>query len=708
MQKAIRSLEVGGRSLLWEDSEVDSAALASETATDNRIWHLMAALRSDPDVLKLAKKTKVDPWFLDRLLTLIWMEQRLLSEPLTPTLLREAKRMGFADEQIANLQGSVTEQLRQQRIEWGIRPVYKMVDTCAAEFDAQTPYFYSTYEEENEAEPDDSPRALVIGSGPIRIGQGIEFDYASVKAAQALRGAGYSAVMANSNPETVSTDFDTSDRLYFEPLDEEATRDILANESGTASGSGQEREVPSILQFGGQTAINLAAPLQNAAQPIIGSSAEAIDLAEDRQRFESFLASLGIPQPPGTTVLSVEDAVRAADALGYPVLVRPSYVLGGRAMEIVQAAGELARYMANALASSPGKPVLIDKYLAGVEVEVDAICDGESVLIPGIMEHIERAGVHSGDSMAIYPAPNLSDQERSDIVDYTRRIGLGLNVRGLMNIQYVIMRDRNDAPNGESQVYVIEVNPRASRTVPFLSKVTTVPMVDIAVRVMLGQSIAEQGLTDGLWPTRDLIAVKAPVFSMAKLVGVDTYLGPEMKSTGEVMGIDRDLNGALTKALIAAGTALPEVGSALLSIADQDKPDAIEMVRQLHQAGYTLYATEGTADLVRGLGLEATVVPKRLSEEHPNVVDIIRDQTVQLVVNTPEGRRGALRDGFHIRRAAVETRIPLFSSIDTAVHAVRSLISRRLDYNVLTMQEYTADNPRSEKRQATSLAPEGS
>ena len=361
-------------------------------------------------------------------------------------------------------------------------------------------------------------------------------------------------------------------------------------------------------------------------------------------------------------------------------------------MEIVQAAGELARYMTNAMASSPGKPVLIDKYLAGVEVEVDAICDGESVLIPGIMEHIERAGVHSGDSMAVYPAPNLSEEEIAFVVEYTRQIGIGLDVRGLMNIQYVIMRDREEGPGGESQVYVIEVNPRASRTVPFLSKVTTVPMVDIAVRVMLGQSIEEQGYPDGLWPTRNLVAVKAPVFSMAKLVGVDTYLGPEMKSTGEVMGIDHDLDGALTKALLAAGTALPETGAALLSIADQDKADAMEMVRQLGEAGYTLYATAGTADLVQALGLEVTVVPKRLSEDHPNVVDIIRDQTVQLVVNTPEGRRGALRDGFHIRRAAVETRIPLFSSIDTAVHAVRSLVSRRGDYNVLTMQEYTVDD----------------
>ena len=686
LQKAVRSLEVGGRSLMWEDSEVEDAFSACAVASDNRIWHLMTALRRDPDVMRLARSTKIDPWFLDRLLSLVRMEQRLLAEPFTPALLREAKRMGFSDEQIANLEGSVPEQVRQRRIEWGITPVYKMVDTCAAEFDAATPYFYSTYEEENEAQPEPGPRALVVGSGPIRIGQGIEFDYASVKAAQALQRAGYAAIMTNSNPETVSTDFDTSDRLYFEPLDEESTRDILDNERGEANGSGEG--VPTILQFGGQTAINMAGPLENAAQPIIGSSANAIDLAEDRSRFEQFLADLGIPQPPGTTVTNVEDAIRAADAISYPVLVRPSYVLGGRAMQIVQTAGELARYMTQALASSPGKPVLIDKYLAGTEVEVDAICDGESVLIPGVMEHLERAGVHSGDSMAVYPAPDLSAAEVETIVDYTRQVGLGLDVRGLMNMQYVVMRDGE-----ESSVYVLEVNPRASRTVPFLSKVTTVPMVEVAVNVMLGRSIREQGYEDGLWPTRNLVAVKAPVFSMAKLIGVDTYLGPEMKSTGEVMGIDRDLEGALTKALLAAGMALPEGGAALLSIADKDKPDAIEMVRQLGESGYTLFATAGTGELVAALGFDVTVVPKRLAEEHPNVVDIIREQKVTVVINTPEGRRGALRDGFHIRRAAVEHRIPLFSNIDTAIHAVRSMGARRSDYSVLTMSEYTASEP---------------
>ena len=683
LQKAVRSMEVEGRSLLWEEREEADPLAAG--ATDNRIWHLMAALRRDPDTLSLARRTAVDPWFLERLLTLVRMETRLLSERLSPGLLRESKRLGFSDEQIANLAGSVTEKVRQQRLSWGIRPVYKMVDTCAAEFDAVTPYFYSTYEEENEALPEATSRALVIGSGPIRIGQGIEFDYASVKAAQALQTAGYAAIMANSNPETVSTDFDTSDRLYFEPLDEEAARDILDNERPAPNGGpeGMER-VPTILQFGGQTAINLAGPLTLAAQPIMGSSAEVIDLAEDRERFERFLTELGIPQPPGAAVGNVEDAIQVAETVGYPVLVRPSYVLGGRAMEIAQGPGELARYASIALEAAPDKPLLIDKYLAGLEIEVDAICDGERVLIPGIMEHIERAGVHSGDSMAVYPAPSLTPTEIETVIDSARQIGLGLQIRGLMNIQYVVMREA-----GESSLFVLEVNPRASRTVPFLSKVTTVPMVQVAVNVMLGRSIAAQGYPDGLWPARDLVAIKAPVFSMAKLVGVDTYLGPEMKSTGEVMGIDRTFDSALTKALLASELALSAHGTALLSIADQDKADAIPMIRNLSAAGYTIYATEGTAELMRGLGLEAIVVPKRLSAGHPNVVDVIEDGTVDFVVNTPEGGRSTLRDGFHIRRAASEHRTPCFTSIDTALHAVGAMVSGNDRYSVLPLSEYT-------------------
>ena len=690
LQKAVRSLEVGRRTLLWEDHEQSDPAAAAATPTDNRLWQLMAALRRDPDPIKLAKITQIDPWFLDKLLGIVEMEQRLLSEPLTHDLLRQTKRMGFSDEQIANLAGSVTEKVRQLRLEWGIRPVYKMVDTCAAEFDAVTPYFYSTYEEENEAISDGSLRALVIGSGPIRIGQGIEFDYCSVKAAQALQAAGYAAIMANSNPETVSTDFDTSNRLYFEPLDEESTRNILENERGPFLNGADPEPICSILQFGGQTAINLAEPLALAAQPILGSSAEAIDLAEDRKRFERFLTNLGIPQPPGVAVTNLEEAVYAAQTIGYPVVVRPSYVLGGRAMEIVQDAGELARYMLYAVESSPDRPVLIDKYFAGVEVEVDAICDGERVFIPGIMEHIERAGVHSGDSMAVYPAPNLRPEEIGQIVDYSRQIGLGLQVRGLMNIQYVIMRD-----GGESALFVLEVNPRASRTVPFLSKVTSVPMVQVAVNVMLGRSLQEQGYPDGLWPPRDLVAIKAPVFSMAKLSEVDTYLGPEMKSTGEVMGIDFTYQAALAKALLAADAALPPKGSVLLTIADRDKTDALPMIRHLGRAEYTIYATPGTAALVKGLRLDVIVVPKRLDEGHPNVVDIIRDHTVDFVVNTPEGRRTPLRDGFQIRRAAAEERLPCFTSIDTASHAVAAMVLHRTGYNVLPLSVYAQRGPRA-------------
>ncbi len=692
LQKAIRSLEVGGKSVLWQDAEAEAEPMkAAETATDIRLWHLLAAIRAGLALDEIAGRSGVDPWFLERLETIVQMERQLLAEPLTPSLMLRAKRMGFADEQIANLAGSVDERIREQRIAWGIKPVYKMVDTCAAEFDAVTPYFYSTYEEENEAEPEGGNRALVVGSGPIRIGQGIEFDYASVKAAQALRAAGWAAVMANSNPETVSTDFDTSNRLYFEPLDEEAVRDILENEDGSLNGNGGgSAEVASILQFGGQTAINLANSLTKAARPILGSQADVIDLAEDRRRFERFLADLGIPQPPGTAVNSVDEAVLAADAIGYPVLVRPSYVLGGRAMEIVQGVGDLARYVTQAQAAAPGKPILIDKYLAGIEVEVDAICGGpgdDAVLIPGIMEHIERAGVHSGDSMAVYPAPNLRGGEVAQLIEHTGRIGNGLGVTGLMNIQYVIMRVD---PGRDGDVYVLEVNPRASRTVPFLSKVTGVPMVEVAIHAMLGESLADQGYPSGLWPATPLVAIKAPVFSMSKLSGVDTHLGPEMKSTGEVMGVDIDYDKALSKALIAAGMAVPQMGRALLSIADQDKPGALSLIRELGEAGYDLHATAGTADLIQGLGYDVNVVPKREVGGDPDVIDLIRSGQIDMVINTPEQISSNIRDGFHIRRAAAEQRIPCFTSIDTAHHAVGAMVEGAAAYNVATVSEYTS------------------
>ncbi len=679
LQKAVRSLEIGGRSLLWEDPNwADDPVSRPLEATDERLWSIVAALRHGAETMEVAARCGVDPWFLERLQNIIRMEKRLLAEPLTRDLLREAKRLGFTDVQVSALADLLPEQVRDLRKDWDLRPVYKMVDTCAAEFDAVTPYFYSTYEEENEAPALEGERVLVIGSGPIRIGQGIEFDYASVHAVWALQEAGYKALIANSNPETVSTDFDTSDRLYFEPLDEESVREILHNEE-SADGVGPG----TIVQFGGQTAINLAEPLYRTAREIVGSSYEAIDLAEDRRRFEDFLSKLGVPQPPGAGIRTVEEALATAQEIGYPVLVRPSYVLGGRAMEIVQNATELLRYLAPAMELSEGKPVLIDKYLEGKEVEVDAICDGEEVLIPGIMEHIERAGVHSGDSMAVYPGLNLTPGEVDTIVEYTTRIGVAMQTRGLMNVQYVIMNN-----DGESRVYVLEVNPRASRTVPFLSKVTGVPMVRLAVNCSLGTSLREQGYAGGLWPRQPLVAVKAPVFSMSKLIGVDTYLGPEMKSTGEVMGIDRTFQAALAKAVIAADLALPPNGGALLSISDRMKPDAIPVIRGLHEAGYKLYATEGTASELRALGVPVESVAKRLDEGHPNVLDVIYSGQVHCVINTPEGGRETLQDGFQIRRAATERRIPCFTSIDTARAAVQALLAGSQAFEVLPIHEY--------------------
>jgi len=689
LQKAIRSLEFGNRSLLWEDRKWEMGTNVNTyplEPNDLRLWAIMAALRREISAEEIFKRTKIDLWFLDKLQNIVKMERKLLSQPLTPELLWQAKRLGFSDEQLGTLADRLPEQVRQLRHNWNIRPVYKMVDTCAAEFDASTPYFYSTYEQENEAEPIKENKAVVIGSGPIRIGQGIEFDYCSVHSAWALQESGYKSIMVNSNPETVSTDFDTSDRLYFEALDEESLRDILENENGAESLS--NTPTPSIVQFGGQTAINLAEPLFRSGMPLLGSSAEAIDLAEDRRRFENFLNQLGIPQPPGAGVVSVDEALSVAKLIGYPVLVRPSYVLGGRAMEIVHNASELVRYMSLAIELDSRHPVLIDKYLEGKEAEVDAVGDGESVLIPGIMEHIERAGVHSGDSMAVYPGVNLTEAEVATIVDYTVRIGLALKIKGLMNIQFVVM------PSDTSpSVYVLEVNPRASRTIPFISKVTEVPMVKVAVKVMLGKSLREQGYHTGLWRRQKLVAIKAPVFSMSKLVGVDTYLGPEMKSTGEVMGIDYTFDAALAKVLLAAGLMLLPKGTILFSIADRDKPEALPIIRKFSEAGYKLYATEGTAAMIEAVGLPVKMISKKLSEGHPNVVDIISDGTVNGVVNTITGGRIPLRDGFEIRRAAAEKRIPCFTSLDTARVAVEALINGGQIYSAQPLADYRRKEP---------------
>jgi carbamoyl-phosphate synthase large subunit len=687
LQKAVRSLEFGKRTLLWEDlgwSKGEGLNSYPLHPNDLRIWAITAALRREAAPEELSQVTGIDPWFIYKFQNIVDMERRLLSEPLKPELLWEAKRLGFSDEQVGTLADRLPEQVRQSRHEWQIRPVYKMVDTCAAEFDAATPYFYSAYEKENEAEPLIEKKAVVISSGPIRIGQGIEFDYCCVHSAWALQEVGIKSILINSNPETVSTDFDTSNRLYFEALDEESIRDILENESNNGSAPA------SIVQLGGQTPINLVGLLARNNLPILGSSAEAIDIAEDRHRFEDFLDRLGIPQPPGAGVTSIEEALNIARNLGYPVLVRPSYVLGGRAMEIVYNEPELIRYLTLALEMDSQHPVLIDKYFYGKEVEVDAICDGEKVLIPGVMEHIERAGVHSGDALSIYPGINLTQAEVNAMVDYTTRIGLALGIKGLMNVQMVIMRDPalNSLSAGRSTVYVFEVNPRASRTVPFISKVTGVPMVIIATKVMAGISLREQGYEGGLWRRKNLVGIKAPVFSMSKLIGVDSYLGPEMKSTGEVMGIDYSFEAALVKALLAAGLMLPQRGSLLLSIADKDKDEASPLIKQLHSLHHELYATEGTAEMIESMGLPVKLVTKKLSEGHPNVVDIIQNNSVSGVINTITGGRIPLKDGLDIRRAAAEKRIPCFTSLDTARVAIGALADSSQIFNVQPLREY--------------------
>jgi carbamoyl-phosphate synthase large subunit len=679
LQKAMRALEVRADTLNTVPSDVDD--LGEFPPNDVRLWRLLDSLRvdtADGAIDALHDETGIDRWFLAKLRRIIRMEQRLGRQELTPELLREAKRMGFSDQQIAAARGETAPQIAARRREWGIIPTFKMVDTCAGEFEARTPYFYSTYEQENEAHALPGEKAVVLGSGPIRIGQGIEFDYCSVRASQALREAGVRSVMINSNPETVSTDFDMSDRLYFEPLDAESVIAILQNEAAEFDGA----LPPVVTQFGGQTAIGLAAPLAAAGAPILGTSVDSIDLAEDRRRFDTLMERLGVPRPRGAAVTSVAEAERVAEEIGYPVLVRPSYVLGGRAMEIIRSGDALTSYVTRIVSQFGEHPILIDRYLTGREVEVDAISDGQDVLIPGVMEHIERAGVHSGDSFAVYPTRSLSQEEIRTLARYTTEIARALHVRGLMNIQFVVTE-----PNGEpgDNVWILEVNPRASRTVPFLSKVTGVPMVTVATRVALGEPLASVesgryvGHADNLWPVQPLFAVKGPVFSMSKLAGAEMALGPEMKSTGEVMGIDKTYPAALRKALIAANVTAPDHdGKAFVSIADRDKAEALPILQALGAAGYAFYATGGTAKLLAEHGLKATEV-NRISDDDQTIIELIRSHEVQLVINTITAsgtrRRSGIEilDGFKIRRAAVEANMPCLTSLDTARALVEAL-----------------------------------
>ena len=696
LMKAVRSLEDGRRSLIWEDPSWREGKPhdLDLSGDDIRLWKLMFRLRTGDSPERLTRETGIDVWFTRALQRILRVEESLRSaDVLSANLLRVAKTMGFTDEDIAELTGSgLPERVRAWRKELRIVPVYKMVDTCAGEFEAVTPYYYSTYEQENETEPSSSASTVVIGSGPIRIGQGIEFDYCSVHAAWALRSQAVRSIMINSNPETVSTDFDTSDRLYFEPLDDESVRNVIDNETSLSGNDGvsgnavsSERSlVPKVaVQFGGQTAINLSQSLGAAGltDQILGTTPNVIDSATDRGRFEDLAVANGIPLPPGGTAEDTATALSLAETLGYPVLVRPSYVLGGRAMDIVDNPDQLERYWARAQRAAPGQTILIDRYLRGIEVEVDAVCDGEDVLIPGIMQHIERAGVHSGDSFAVYPAIWLSEREVDTVVEYTRRIGRVLGVRGLMNIQFVITRqgetfapfvngaDYGSADGSSGDVYILEVNPRSSRTMPFISKVTGIPIIKIAMYVMNGARLQDLEWGTGLMPRKNLVAVKAPVFSMSKLKNVDTFLGPEMKSTGEVMGIAHDYESAVRKALIASNHSINPGDNVLLSIADAAKRDARPLIEALCERGHGIYATSGTADLVRDSGYDVTLVDRLLKDTRRNVVTIINDGTVQAVVNVPTGDRHAEQDGFFIRRAAVERTIPCFTSIDTAICA---------------------------------------
>jgi carbamoyl-phosphate synthase large subunit len=677
LMKAVRSLETNANDLGWEDKRwisLEQIEPLIRRPNDVRLWAVAAALRRGVCVDDIHSWSKIDRWFLDKLAHLIDLEKQIADGPLTDDLLWECKRSGFSDDQIGRLAGTSAADIRGRRESVGMNPVYKMVDTCAGEFASNTPYFYSTYEEEDEALPAGGKSAVVVGSGPIRIGQGIEFDYCSVQAAKALQDAGYHSIMINSNPETVSTDFDASDRLYFEPLDVESVHEVLKHEGMAGDGM-----PPVIVQFGGQTAINLAEPLSDRGVTIVGSSQDTIDLAEDRERFEAFLRGLGIPQPNGAAVSTLADATDVANRIGYPVLVRPSYVLGGRAMEVVYNEEQLARYIRNATTMTPDHPVLVDKYLLGKEVEVDAICDGEDVLIPGVMEHIERAGVHSGDSFAVYPGIRLYPAEIDTIVEYTTRIALAIGARGLINIQYVIHSGR---------LYVLEVNPRSSRTVPFLSKVTGVPMVKLATNIMLGTSLREQGYEGGLWPRQPLVAVKAPVFSMAKLQGVEVHLGPEMKSTGEVMGLDLSFEPAFYKALLSSGLAIKPKGSILISLADEDKADSLGVVQELVKQGYKLYATEGTAAWIQRAGMPVQLVTKRIGKGKPDVLDVILDAVVDGVINTPGPADKEVLDGLQIRRAAVERGIPCITSIDTARAMVTAMSQANAAYSVQPLGEY--------------------
>lgn len=657
LMKAVRSLEQHVDSLMSYDySHLSREELLEELSVvdDLRIFKIAEAIRQGISYDEIHDISKIDKWFIDKIAVLVEMETRLKSEPLTVSLLKEAKRMEFTDKTIAALTGREESVICSMRYENGITAAYKMVDTCAAEFAAETPYYYSVYGGENEVEQTTGrKKVLVLGSGPIRIGQGIEFDFCSVHCTWAFSKEGYETIIVNNNPETVSTDFDIADKLYFEPLTPEDVKGIVD----------LERPDGAVVQFGGQTAIKLTESLMKMGVPILGTSAENVDAAEDRELFDEILEKCGIPRPTGGTVYTAEEAKKVANELGYPVLVRPSYVLGGQGMQIAINDHDIDEFIGIINRIAQDHPILVDKYLQGKEIEVDAVCDGEDILIPGIMEHIERAGIHSGDSISVYPARSISEKTKRTIEDYTKKLARSLHVIGLINIQFIVCKE---------EVYVIEVNPRSSRTVPYISKVTGIPIVPLATKVIIGGKIKESGYKPGLQPEADYFAVKMPVFSFEKIRGADISLGPEMKSTGECLGIAKTFDEALYKAFLGAGIKLPKHKNMIITVRDEDKDEAVEIGRRFEKIGYRIFATRGTAQAMKAAGVKANAVSK-IEQESPNLMDLILGHKIDLIIDTPPQGAERGKDGFVIRRNAIETGVNVLTAIDTARALAESL-----------------------------------
>ena len=667
LMKAIRSLEQHVDSLMSYDfSHLTDEELIEQlhVVDDRRIWVIAEAIRRGVSYEQIHEITKIDIWFIDKIATLVEMEAALKTQPLTEDLLREAKRLEFPDYLVAKLAGSTEEQVKAMRKEYGIVAAYKMVDTCAAEFEASTPYYYSVYGGENEAvATPDRKKILVLGSGPIRIGQGIEFDFCSVHCTWAFAKEGYETIIINNNPETVSTDFDIADKLYFEPLTPEDVENVVNIEKPDGA----------VVQFGGQTAIKLTEALIKMGVKILGTSAENVDAAEDRELFDGILEECQIPRPKGHTVFTAEEAKKAANELGYPVLVRPSYVLGGQGMQIAINDEDVEQYIGIINQIAQEHPILVDKYLQGKEIEVDAVCDGEDILIPGIMEHIERAGIHSGDSISVYPAQTISANAKATIEEYTKRLAKSLHVIGMINIQFIVC--------GE-EVYVIEVNPRSSRTVPYISKVTGIPIVPLATKVILGHKIKELGYTPGLQPEAKHFAIKMPVFSFEKIRGADISLGPEMKSTGECLGIAETFNEALYKAFLGAGIKLPQHKNMIITVKEEDHEEVVDIARRFEKIGYRIYATRGTAKTLKEHGVKC-IRTNKLEQPSPNLMDLILGHRIDLVIDTPAQGVEHAQDGFLIRRNAIETGVNVLTSLDTATALITSL--ENTDLNNLTL-----------------------